>query len=222
MNDILLNILVLGVAIVVVVAIFQMVKGRSKAIEEQLRLLAAREGWTYEAIHERLVNGFRMHTGKWQLEALAQSTDREVGSGSSEISLETRWEADLPGPVVLIGGRTSSPNLGKAGQFLVQQVLRLALGNDADGLNEVQVGGSSLLKRYMVWARNPRDAEILLSPAVLSLLLNWKGREPVITRAANRLVIRIWGQRLNKPGEVLLLVRLGEALLAAGEDREGG
>jgi len=199
-----------------------MVNSRRKALEGQLVLLASREGWTYEPIRERLASGFRMRTDRWQLESIARSSDKEAGPGSSETCLETCWQADLPGPVVLIGGRTPRASLGEAGKFLSRQVLRMALGDEATGLTEVQVGGSNLLRRYMVWAQEPRYAEALLHPAVLSLLVNWQGREPLVKRAENRLSIQLRGQKVNKPGELLQLVRLGEALLAAGGKPERG
>jgi hypothetical protein len=127
--------------------------------------------------------------------------------------MSTTWQADLPGGTWLIGARTSQVTLGGFGDMLTRQVLQLALGAEASGLNEIRAGGEAFRQKYMVWAQNPAEVEKMLTPALESSLLSWKGQSPLIKHNSGGLTIELRGVRLKKAADFLALVRLGELFI---------
>jgi hypothetical protein len=211
MDDITLNLLVLAVLAIAGGLVFLLVRRRQAAREAELRQMAAEKGWTYEILRGPLAWGLRLTSPRWTLEALSRSSGRESGPGSSDIAQSTTWRADAPGSTFLIGPRASQVNLGGFGEMLQQQVLQMALGAEADGVREIQAGSAAFQQNYMLWAQNP--AEVRISPALESALLNWKGVKPVIKRASAGLSIEIRGARLDKPADLRTLIQLGETVL---------
>lgn len=212
MDDITLNLLVLAVLAIAGGLIFLLIRGKQAQNEQQIRQMAAENGWTYQSIREPLAWGLKLTSPRWTLEALSHSSGRESGPGSSDIAQNTVWRANSPGATFLLGPRAGQADLGGFGDLLQQQVLQLALGADADGVREIQAGSAAFQQKYMLWARNP-DAD-RISPALESALLNWKGVKPVIKRTSEGLTIELRGTRLEKPAEIGALVQLGETLLA--------
>lgn len=212
MDDITLNLIVIAVLAVLGGLIFFLVRRQQAQNEQELLQLAAERGWKYEAIREPLAWGLKLTAPRWTLEALSRSSGREAGPGSSEVAMLTTWHAPAPGSTFLFGPRTSPANLGGLGEMLQQQVLQLALGADANGLNEIQAGSAAFQQKYMLWAQNP---EVCLSPALEAALLAWKGVQPVIKRTSAGLTLELRGVRLSKPAEIRALVDLGEELLAS-------
>ncbi len=213
MNDITLNLIVLAILVLVGGGIFLFFRSRQADNTRDLAQLAAHYGWTYESIREPLAWGLRLKTSQWTLEALSRSSGREVGPGSSDISMSTTWQADAPGSTLLIGPRTTQANLGNFGDMLTRQVLQLALGTDADGLKEVQAGSSTFRQKYMLWAQDNTAAERLLTPALELALLAWKDKKILIKRNSAGLNIELRGVRLKKFEDLRALVQLGENFL---------
>jgi hypothetical protein len=216
MNDILTSLIVVAVTAVAVAAIFWFSARAKKRQEDAIRRLAAERGWTCEIIREPLAWGMRLSGPDWRLEAVSRSSGQESDSGSSNVSQSTRWQADRPGRSVLVGARPTANPAVSFGAMLIQQTLRAMLGDeDGTGLSEVKTGNAALDHRYMIWARDLDDAEALLTPAVTAALLDWKDAPLVVKRTASGLQIEIAGRRLQKEDELIGLVRIGEALLAA-------
>jgi hypothetical protein len=213
MDDITLNLIVLAVLALICGSIFLLVRRRQAENEQNIIQVAAERGWKYESLREPLAWGLRLSSPRWTLEALSRSSGQEVASGSSDVAMSTTWQAHAPGSTLLIGERTSQANLGGFGDMMVRQVLQLALGADAADLTEIQAGSETFRKKYMLWAQDPVEAEKLLTPALESALLAWKGEKPLIKRTSEGLTIELRGARLQKTDEILALVQLGELLL---------
>ncbi len=211
MDDITLNLVVLGATVVIAGMIFFLVRRGQSQRAQEIMQMAAERGWRYEALREPLAWGLRLTAPRWTLEAISRSSGKEAGPGSSAVSMQTTWFADAPGSPLLIGERQTQASLGEFGELLVRQVLQLGLGADAEGLGEIQVGSAAFQKKYMLWARNPDDLRI--SSALESILLNWKGQKPLIKRTSQGLTIELRGVHLRNPAELSALVQLGELLL---------
>jgi hypothetical protein len=213
MDNITLNLIVLAVLILTGAIIFLLVRRRKVETEREIAQMAAGRGWTCESIREPLAWGLRLKSTQWTLEALSRSSGQEAGPGSSDVAMTTTWWADSQGGTLLIGVRSSQTSLGSFGDLLTRQVLQLALGAQAEGLTEVQAGSEAFRRKYMLWAADSAEMERLITPALESALLGWKGTPPLIKRLAGTLKIELRGVRLQKKDELLSLVRLGEAIL---------
>lgn len=210
MNDILLNLIVLAVTAAGIGLIFLFVRRKQHSREEKIKQLAAEKGWNCETIDEPLRRGFRLQAAGWTLEAFQRSSGEETGPGSTDTFMLTSWQADAPGSTVLLGAQTSQVDLGSAGETLIRQVLQLSLGEDALGLKQVQSGSQIFHQEYMLWVQDPEAVRI--SPAIESLLLQWKGPKPLVKRTQAGLSIEIRGVCLKEPDRILALVQLGELL----------
>ncbi len=97
--------------------------------------------------------------------------------------------------------------------MLLKQVMVAALGNDAAGIEEVQIGSSAFRKQFMVWAQDIDEADKLLTPNLQSALLNWDKTSPLIKRTMSGITIELKDTHLRKPDEITALAHLGELLL---------
>jgi hypothetical protein len=213
MNDITLNLIVLAVLALVGGGIFWLVRHKQVDNEQEIVQLAASHGWEYESVREPLAWGVRLKSPQWILEAISRSSGKEAGPGSSDVAMSTTWHADAPGSTLFIGARTSQAKLGSFGDMLTRPVLQLALGSDASGMSEIQFGSDTFLRKYMLWAQDPAEAEKSITPRLESALLTWKGQLPLIKRTSDGLTIELRGVRLKKSDDILMLVRLGEILI---------
>jgi hypothetical protein len=214
MDDITLNLIVLAAFALIGGVIFLLVRRKQAASEQKIIQMAAEHGWTYEFIREPLAWGLRLKSPRWTLETISRSSGRETGPGSSDVAMSTTWHTDAPGSTLLIGERKSQVNLGGMGGLVARQVLQLALGADANGLTETQVGSETFRQKYMLWAQEAAEAGRLLTPSIESALLAWQGEKPLIKRTSEGLTIELRGVRLQKADEINTIVQLGEALLA--------
>jgi hypothetical protein len=214
MDDIKLNLIMLVIFLLLGGGIFLLVRRGQAANEVKINQMAAERGWTAESIREPLAWGLRLKSKKWTFEAISRSSGQEVAPGSSDVSMQTTWHAEIPGSTLFIGPRTSQANLGAVGASLTRQVLRLAIGPGADSLVEVQAGHATFRQKYMVWAQDPVAAKTLLTPALESALVDWQGTPPLIKWTAASLTIELRGVRLKKAANIVNLVQLGELFLA--------
>jgi hypothetical protein len=218
MDDITLNLIVLTVFAVLGLGIFLFVRRKQAEKEQKVIQMAAQYGWDYESIHEPLAWGLRLKSADWSLEAVSRSDGRETSPSSTDIQMSTVWRAAQPGSTLLIGGRTSQANLGSLGESITRQVLHSALGADASGLKEIQFGSTVFRQKYMLWAQDSIEAERLVTPAVQTILLDWKGTPPpLIKRVSGLLSIEIKGKRINNPEEIFSILNLGN-LIVEGKD----
>ncbi len=217
MDDIKLNLIMLAIFVLLGGGIFLLVRRGQAANDEKITRMAAERGWTAESIRQPLAWGVRLKSEKWTLEALSRSSGQEVAPGSSDVSMQTTWHAETPGSTLLIGPRTSQANLGSLGESLTRQVLRLAIGPEADRLVEVRSGSEAFRQKYMVWAQDPVEAKTLLTPALEAALVAWKGAPPLIKWTAAGLTIELQGVRLKHAADILNFVQLGELVLATVE-----
>lgn len=213
MNDLTLNLLVLVVLALLGGLVFFLVRRTKAENEQKIIRLALKNGWQYASIREPLAWGLRLTSARWTLEAISRSSGGETAPGSSDVAMSTTWQAPNPGSTLLIGERTSSASPGGMGERLTLQVLRLALGADANGVVEVSAGSDAFRQKYSIWAQKPADLQ--LTPAIESALLDRKGEKPLIKRTSAGLFLELRGVRLQKADEILIFVQLGEALIAA-------
>jgi len=213
MNDIILNLLVFTGFLVIAGIIFFLVFQHQKRENQKLNQLTQQKGWQIEHIQEPLAKGIKIIAPEWTLEAVSRSSGTEAGPGSTDMEQKTTWYANRPGSTILIGAKTSQVDLGMAGEMLLKQVMQSALGKDATGIEEVQIGSSAFQKQFMVWAQDIDEADKLLTPSVQSALLNWKKTLPLIKRTSSGITIELKGTHLRKPDEITALVHLGELFL---------
>jgi hypothetical protein len=217
MDEITLKLLVIAAVGLLAGTIFLLVKRQQAHAEQALLQFAVENGLKYEKMRTPLASGFRLDGSGWSLESASRSSGQPTGeAGSSNIRLDTLWHTDLPGSALLIGERMSNADLGGFGEMLMRQFLQMALGSEADGLQEVQTGSLEFRQKYVVFARSP-DA-FRPGPALESALLNWRGQKPLIRRTADGLDIEIRGARLQKPEELLQLINFGKILQTVVRD----
>lgn len=217
MDDITLNLIVIAAFGLLVGVFFLLVRQRQAQTEQALIQFAVENGLKYEKMRAPLASGFRLVGPNWSIESVSRSNGQPTGeTGSSNIRLDTLWRADLPGDTLLIGERMSNAALGGFGDMLMRQVLQMALGSEADGLQEIPTGSAEFRQKYVVFAKSPQTFQT--SPALESALLHWRGQKPLIRRAAEGLEIEIRGARLQKPEELLQLINLGKTLQTVVQD----
>ncbi|KAF0106013.1 MAG: hypothetical protein FD147_2615 [Chloroflexi bacterium] len=222
-SDLILSIPVIVVTVILVGLIFWLSHKKKVEREQKIRTLASQYGWTYEPVAERLVSGYRLRKSEWVLEALNTTTSHSGdATGSSDVTQMTRWwsaAAKMKEGIVLIGPRQSDINLSGIGDFLIQAALRLMIGSEADfakDIKQIEMGKLSFNKRYMVWTNQEEAANRLLEMAVENALINWPTKLPPIVKFSPvGMEVKLQTQRLDKPEEIVALVKLGETLLAA-------
>lgn len=214
MNDILLNLLVLAGFLLAGGFIFWFVQRKRSEKKSKISQMAASEGWSVETIREPLAWGTRLKADRWTFEALSRSSGRDSGPGSSNIAMSTTWWADYPGSTILIGRRNVQDSLGELGDVLVRKMLRMALGEQANGLVEVHAGSEAFRGNFMVWAQEPAEVERLLDPSLESILTFWKSEAVLIKRTNRGWTIELRGKHLEDIHEIRKFIYLGESLIA--------
>jgi hypothetical protein len=150
MDDLTLNLLVIAAVGLLIGLIFLLVRLRQARAEQALIQFAAEHGLKYEKMRAPLSSSFRLDGTNWSLESVSRSSGQPTGeTGSSNIRLDTLWRTDLPGETLLIGERMSNAAPGSFGDMLMRQVLQIALGSEADGLQEIQTGSAEFRQKYM-------------------------------------------------------------------------
>ncbi len=216
MNDIVLSLIVIALTGVVVAVIFILTKRAKKQQLERLDGLARQKGWQFEAIKERLSNGYRMKGGNWTLEALKIARGQSVEPQQSNISSETLLKSSslyLPGRNLLVGPKPAQVDLGGFGEMLKQKLIQTVLGDSGKGMAEVQTGSSFFRERFMTLANDPEDARRILTPQVEQLLLKLEAKKPVLKVSQAGLEIKLDNDYLEKDDDIINFVELGEALL---------
>lgn len=214
MNDVTLSLLVILATGLLVILIFVLVRRHRSEQEKQLAQMALERGWKLELEKERLSYGQRIHHRDWMIELMTQSSGYPEAQGSSNVIASTVWKAPVTGSTVLVGPRSTQISMGGLGETITRQLLQMALGEEAEGLEEVKVGSEEFQKRYMIWAKDPEVVVRLINPFFESTLLHWSKYAPMVRRTAQGLSVELRNFRLKKPEEIETLTKLGEFLLA--------
>ena len=221
MGDLIGGLIVVLVTALVVGGIFMLVRSKQKKAQQEVIDLAARKGWRYEKVSERLISGYRLHGPRWTLEALRTSSESPSSdTGSSNVRDYTVWFCGdvvfSPG-LLMIGPRQPEVNLGGISEVIRQTMLKLMIGAEADdarGIEESFIGTISLRERYMIWTNQEENARQLLAPQVEKALVTYPGKLPPVVKVSSRgLEVKLLSQRLSKPTEIEALVAIGEAFL---------
>ncbi len=213
MDDILLNIIVLGCFAILGGGIFLLVQMKQKENRQKLEQMANEHGWRLQTIKEPLAWGFHIQSADWTLEALSRSTGRESGPGSTDVSQSTIWSASSKGDVFLIGTRTSQVDLGGFGEMIQMHIIQEFLGSAADDVHEMKVGTQNFINHYMVWAAKSAEMEQMLTPSLQAMLLSLSVRSLLVKRVDGKLSIELRGIHLKNPDELQQLIQVGESLL---------
>ena len=214
MNDITLSLIVILATGLLVILIFVLVRRNRSVQEKRLAQMALERGWRLELVKEPLSYGQRIHHRDWVIELLTESSGKPEAEGSSNVTASTVWKAPVTGSTVLVGPRTTQISLGGLGETITRQLLQMALGEEAEGLEEVKAGSGEFQKRYMIYAKDPEMVVRLINPFFESTLLNWSKYAPMVKRTAQGLSVELRNFRLKKPEEIDTLAKLGEFLLA--------
>lgn len=216
MEDLAASLFVIAVTGVVVIGIFWYTSRSKSRKESKIRQMAEARKWEFTPFKESLSWGYQLKSPDWTVEALSRSSVQPSDTGSSNIEKTTLWKTRLladPERRVIIGPRMAQNLPGEMGAALMRQALHLFLGDQADGLQEVQLRNAALSQRFMVFASHPEDAERLLTPIGQKQLSIWKLAPPVIKQSTQGLEIKLQGVHLENPNEILDLVQLGESLI---------
>ncbi len=212
MDDITLNLIVIFIAAVLGLGIFLILRSKKAKEEQHLHDWAKSHGWQFESVHEPLMGGFRIKSDQWVLASISQSSGREAGPGSSEISMQTTWRTAQPGSTIIIGTRPQQAQLDVLSQPFAQKALQWLAGDQISGLSEIKTGSTSFQQRFILLAQDEAIAEKFLGSGLETALLSWKGPNLLIKQSADGLSIYLKGTRLKKEEDVLELIRLGELL----------
>ena len=220
MSDLAGGLLVLLGTAIFIGIIFLVVKKRKTDTSQSIQMLAAKKGWRYEKVGDRLSSGYRLHGRDWTYEAIKAASSTSSGPGSSEISNLSRWFTNQvifePG-ILLIGPRQPNVELGGIGEVLKQTMLRLMIGKEADdalGIEEALIGRMALRERYMVWTNQEEKAREVLTVEVENALIKYPGKIPPVVKINSAgLEVKVLSQKLEKPEEIIGLVEIGEAFL---------
>jgi hypothetical protein len=214
MDDMTLSLIVILATGLLVIIIFVLVRRNRSEQEKKLAQMALERGWKLEHVKERMVYGQRIQHRDWVIELLTESSGKPEAEGSSNVTASTVWKAPVTGSTVLVGLRTTQISLGGLGETIARQLLQMALGAEAEGLEEVKAGSQEFQKRYMIWAKDPEVVVRLINPFFESTLLNWPKYAPTVKRTAQGLSVELHNFSLKKPEEIVTLAKLGEFLLA--------
>lgn len=209
----------LGTAIFIGI-IFLVINKRKTDTVQVAQALAARKGWRFEKVSERLASGYRLIGNGWTYEAIKTASSTSTGPGSSEISTVSRWFTNQvffdPG-ILLIGPRQPNVDLGGIGEMLKQTMLRLMIGKEAEdalGIEEALIGRMALRERYMVWTNQEEKAREVLTVEVENALILYPGKiPPVVKFNSSGLEVKVISHVLEKPEELAALIAIGEAFL---------
>jgi hypothetical protein len=220
MSDLAGGLLVLLGTAIFIGIIFLVINKRKTDTAQVVQTLAAREGWRYEQVDERLTSGYRLIGNGWTYEAIKAASSTSSGPGSSEISNLSRWFTNQvffdPG-ILLIGPRQPNVELGGIGEVLKQTMLRLMIGIEADdalGIEESLIGRMALRERYMVWTNQEEKAREVLTVEVENALIRYPGKIPPVVKINSAgLEVKVISHLLEKPEEIAGLIAIGEAFL---------
>ena len=209
----------LGTAIFIGI-IFLVINKRKTDTVQVVQALAARKGWRFEKVSERLASGYRLIGNGWTYEAIKTASSTSSGPGSSEIATVSRWFTNQvffdPG-ILLIGPRQPNVDLGGIGEMLKQTMLRLMIGKEAEdalGIEEALIGRMALRERYMVWTNQEEKAREVLTVEVENALILYPGKiPPVVKFNSSGLEVKVISHVLEKPEEIAALIAIGEAFL---------
>jgi hypothetical protein len=209
----------LGTAIFIGI-IFLVINKRKTDTVQVVQALAARKGWKFEKVSERLASGYRLIGNGWTYEAIKTASSTSSGPGSSEISTVSRWFTNQvffdPG-ILLIGPKQPNVDLGGIGEMLKQTMLRLMIGKEAEdalGIEEALIGRMALRERYMVWTNQEEKAREVLTVEVENALILYPGKiPPVVKFNSSGLEVKVISHVLEKPEELAALIAIGEAFL---------
>lgn len=220
MGELSVSILIVVVVGLVVGAILILVNRKDKGKVEAIRQLAVSRGWHFQEINDPQKKGVVLWATDWRFESISSSSDHQSESGSPSVAFRTSWFTETvksTDGLVLIGPKVPSIALGNMGNFILQQVLRLMLGDDADqaeGLSEVNVGRDAFDKKYSIWAVSEESAQSVLTFNIENALLNWKLKElPVIKMARGGTWITLKEGRVDKTEDILAVIDLGLTFL---------
>ena len=220
MSDLFGGLIVVIVTGILVGVIFVLVSTRRNKAEKVMEELVTKHGWRYEKVNERLKAGYRIFGSRWKLEGLRLSSESSSDTGSSNIRDYTLWQSmDVtfsPG-ILMIGPKQPEINLGGISDVLKQTMLKLMVGDEADGAEGIQeslIGRMALRERYMVWTNQEEVARGVLTPEIENALIRYPGKVPPVVKInARGLEVKLISQRLQKPEEIEGLVAIGEAFL---------
>lgn len=220
MGDIIGGVIVVLVTAIIIGIIFYLVHLRRNKNEKEMEEIISRNGWRYEKVNERLKAGYRIYGPRWTLEGLRISSESSSDTGSSNIRdytlLRTPDASFSPG-ILMIGPKQPEINLGGISEVLKQTMLKLMVGDEAEGAEGIQeslIGRMALRERYMVWTNREEAARELLTPEIENALIRYPGKvPPVVKLKAGGLEVKLLSIRLRNPEEIEGLVAIGEAFL---------
>lgn len=227
MNDILLNLIVIVVFAALGLLLFIFLQQRKKQKDAQFVQMAKEKGWEVERIQQPFRSGYRVRgrnsACEWTIETLAESSPREAGPGSSDVSLSTRFRTkDIALPDRgMVFGPVNNPGdaqmLASISGAMFSKAIHVLLGEDADwaaDLALVNAGSDPFRQKYLCLASEKEDAIRVLQPGIEKLMLALADQHRVVIKLTPA------GLEISAPSEQLLdhaslemIVSLGKALV---------
>lgn len=220
MNDLSISVIVILATGLLTVLVLVLTGRRRKLKADAIKQMAASHGWHYEPIKDSAYEGFAIQGADWRFESITSTSSNHSKSVSLSDKFPTCWSTDgvrSEEGLVLIGPKVPSIDIGGLGNFLLQQMLRIFLKDEADQINEIVEVHSdrpALENKYSVWAASEEEALRFLTFNVENCLLNWKLKElPVIKISSKGIAITLVNGQTPTPEEILALIDLGLTFL---------
>lgn len=220
MNDLSISIIVILVTGLFTVLVLVLTGRRRKLKTDAIKQMASSRGWRYEPIKDSAHEGFAIQGAEWRFESITSTNSDHSNNISISDKFPTCWSTESvrsEGGLVLIGPKVPSINIGGLGNFLLQQVLRIFLKDEADQINEiieVHSDRPALENKYSIWAASEEEALRFLTFNVENSLLNWKLKElPVVKISRKGTAITMVNGQTQTPEEILAVIDLGLTFL---------
>ncbi len=220
MGDVIGGLIVVLVTGIIIGIIFYLVHVRRNKSEKEMEEIVSKHGWKYEKVSERLKAGYRIYGPRWTLEGMRISSESGNDTDSYNIrdyTLLHSADVNFPPGILMIGPKQPEINLGGISDVLKQTMLKLMVGDEANGAEGIQesfIGRMALRERYMVWTNREEAARELLTPEVENALIRYPGKvPPVVKLNAKGLEVKLISIRLRNQAEIEGLVAIGEAFL---------
>lgn len=220
MNDLTISFIVILITVLFAGLVLVLTGRRRRQKAEAVKQMAASHGWHYEPIKDSENEGFAIQGVDWRFESITSTSANQSNRVSISEKFPTCWSTTSvrsENGLVLIGPKVPSIDIGNLGNILLQQVLHMFLGDEADQINEiteVHMDRPALENKISVWAASEEAALRFLTFNVENTLLNWKMKElPVVKITSKGIAITLVNGSTQTPEEILAVIDLGLTFL---------
>jgi len=220
MSDYSISVIVILITGVVTVLILVLTGYSRKKKTAAVKQMATSRSWYYEPFKDAGHEGFVIQGTDWRFESVTSTSSNHSNTVGISDKFPTSWSSPSvrsDDGLVLIGPKVPAVDIGGLGNFLLQQVLRIFLRDEADQINEVSEvhpDRTALENKISIWASSEETALHFLTFNVENTLINWKLKElPVIKISSRGIAITLVNGYAQTPDEIQAVIDLGLSFL---------